>query len=496
MNGVQLLFFGTLLCVVSGCANIVPPTGGLKDEKPPVLLSVSPRDSQTNARVKRIDLKFDEYIELSNPATEVTITPMLRVPLMVDAALRTVTIRIPDSLLTANTTYRISLNKAVRDLNEGNIFEGYNYLFSTGPWFDSLSLVGVVTNAFTGAPDTGCVVVLIDATLPDSSIIRLRPPYAARVNSAGQFSFQGLPERQFRLYAIQDINANYIYDGGKEGIAFLDTPVTPTTAPLPTLKLSLFQEPITDTLPTTGSAEGQEDGLRTQKKKQKSNGANGLDPDGFSFVADIDTSDQRRRTMGLDKVVQIFFSRRVQSVFANRVTLTYDSSGTAVVAPFTLAKADTVRHIVTLQTAWRADKVYTLRLLKGFAKDSTSADALPVKYVFRTRREEDYATLKIRTAGKWVDSQHILVVMHGSDTLYQQVMRDSVFQFRRLEPGAYSMYVIEDINGDTYWTTGDLFQKRQPEPIIRYPESLNLRAGWDHIVDFLPVDDVRRNKRP
>jgi hypothetical protein len=46
------------------------------------------------------------------------------------------------------------------------------------------------------------------------------------------------------------------------------------------------------------------------------------------------------------------------------------------------------------------------------------------------------------------------------------------------------MRVIVDENGNGQWDTGDLFLKRQPEMVIPYEGTLNLKAGWDNVIDF------------
>ena len=64
-RGIYLVIF---LCLLGSCAQIVPPQGGPRDVRPPVLLAVSPDDSLFNTRVNKIDLRFDEFVTFSNPA--------------------------------------------------------------------------------------------------------------------------------------------------------------------------------------------------------------------------------------------------------------------------------------------------------------------------------------------------------------------------------------------------------------------------------------------
>src|SRR5690606_35877229 len=108
------------------------PAGGKKDITPPRLLAITPGDSLLNTRVTRIEMRFDEFINVNSPSTEVQMSPLLRFPISVTNVGRRVVVTIPDSLLKENTTYRMTFGKAISDLHEGNVFTNYTYTFSTG----------------------------------------------------------------------------------------------------------------------------------------------------------------------------------------------------------------------------------------------------------------------------------------------------------------------------------------------------------------------------
>src|SRR5690606_10845453 len=116
------------------------------------------------------------------------------------------TIKIPDSLLRENTTYRISFGNAIKDLNEGNAFANYNYIFSTGSYFDSLKLYGIVYDAATGRPATDITLMLYEAGRPDSAVVKEKPLYVTRVVDGGRYIFAGMPADSFRIYALKDDN--------------------------------------------------------------------------------------------------------------------------------------------------------------------------------------------------------------------------------------------------------------------------------------------------
>ena len=56
--------------------------------------------------------------------------------------------------------------------------------------------------------------------------------------------------------------------------------------------------------------------------------------------------------------------------------------------------------------------------------------------------------------------------------------------WERLTPGNHTMRLILDVNGNGRWDTGDLDLGRQPEPVIPYPGTINIRAAWDLGLDL------------
>lgn len=471
---VREFFCLLLFSLLSSCAQIVPPQGGAQDVTPPQLLSVSPEDSMLNTKLTRIDLRFDEFITLSNAASEVTVSPILPFPLNVMALKKTVTVKIPDSLLKENTTYRISFGKAIQDVHENNPFTGYVYTFSTGSYFDTLSLEGFIIDAATGRRDSNALVVLHEAYKSDSAIVREKPLYAVKPNQQGFFRFEGLPEKQFKIYAVRDENDNMIYDGAGEMVAFTDSIVTPSMNPV-SIRLNLFAE--IDTSAQPASSDQNKKGGRREVPPEPGS------PQTFNYAAAIDTSDVKKRTADITKTLDIKFTAPFQNFNSSRVNLSYDSLNVSVEADIR-AMIDTSENILQLNTVWRENTVYTLRLLKGFVQDTAGNDAMPARYTFRTKRAEDYATLHIHLPAKYFGDGFVFVLLDKDDTVYQRAVTDTMIHFTRLKPGNYSMRIIADKNKNGKWDSGDLLEKIQPEEVIPYLNPITLRANWENLIDF------------
>ena len=70
-----------------------------------------------------------------------------------------ITIRIKDTLL-PNTTYSFNFGKSIQDNNEGNPYQQFKYVFSTGSYIDSLNLGAKVKDAIERKVDNYVSIML------------------------------------------------------------------------------------------------------------------------------------------------------------------------------------------------------------------------------------------------------------------------------------------------------------------------------------------------
>ena len=230
---------GLLLTAFSAqrCANAVAPTGGPKDERPPVVVETLPENRSTNFIGKKIEITFDEYITLENANQNVLISPPLSEKPDIKLKNKTVVIKFKENLAT-NTTYTIDFGTAIKDLHEGNQFKDYVYSFSTGDHLDTLCIAGKVINAEDKKPVDGVYVSLYAADREnlDSLPMTTAPNYITKTDKEGSFRLAGLADKKYLVFALKDANANLYFDLPNEEVAFLDTLVPasyPWTAPKP-----------------------------------------------------------------------------------------------------------------------------------------------------------------------------------------------------------------------------------------------------------------------
>lgn len=216
------------------CANVVSPTGGPKDVTPPVVLSTSPNNNSVNFTGKTINITFDEYVTLDNPTKNVLISPPMEKSPVFKLNGKTLMVRFEEKLK-PETTYSINFGNAIKDLHEGNILKNYTYIFSTGNYTDSLSLIGTVYNAYKLEAEKEMYVMLYDTGKENANIDSLPylslPDYITMTDDKGKFVFRALSDKNYMLFALKDGNSNMLYDLPNENIAFYPEYVRPVYIP-------------------------------------------------------------------------------------------------------------------------------------------------------------------------------------------------------------------------------------------------------------------------
>ena len=220
----QIAFFSILILAVS-CANKGMPSGGPKDEDPPVLLKSKPLINQKNFSGKQVELLFDENVVLKEITKNFIISPPLEEEPDVKAYAKRVIIDLNNELQ-PNTTYTIYFGSSIVDNNEGNPYKDLTFSFSTGEVVDSMEISGIVIKAENLDPQEG-VIVGIFSDLSDSACIKHVPLRIARTNAAGEFSIKNVAPGEYKIYALKEGIRNYRFDLGGEEFAFIDTVIAP-----------------------------------------------------------------------------------------------------------------------------------------------------------------------------------------------------------------------------------------------------------------------------
>lgn len=450
---------GWLAGTGAGCANRIPPTGGPRDTLPPVLVSVVPADSTLNFKADKIVFTFDEFIQLDNISRNLLVSPTMPTNPIVTYRLRTVTVNLHDTLLNPNTTYTLDFGKALKDNNEGNVYENFTYIFSTGNHFDSLSISGKVINAETGTPDSTLLVLLF--TQPeDSAVIKERPAYKARLNREGKFMFKNLPSGTFYLYAVKDESGLGRYSGKTQLFAFADDPVVLSPgSSVSDITLYAFVE----------ASETEE--RTTSRGRQKS------EKDPLQYSLNIKDS-----KLGLNTPLILTFADSLAEVNEGNIRIT--DTAFRQLMPDSLV-LDSTGKIFSIHYPFQSGEEYRLILEEGFARDTIGRTNTSDTLRILTRTESEYGSLRMRFLNLNQDKNPILLLLQNNQVKYTYIFKNREVNLPLVEPGEYDLRIVYDENRNGQWDTGRFFEgRRQPEKVLPIHRKLTIRANWLNEVDI------------
>lgn len=450
----RILFFLMLAVVlinlhvfISGCGTIGAPTGGKRDSIPPRLINAIPLNGTTNFTGKKITLNFDEYVQLVEKEQNVLVSPTPKTPANIDYKLRSVIIKLRDTL-EPNTTYVINMGNSIRDLNEGNILRNFSYVFSTGAFIDSLEYSGQVKLAETGKLDTTLIVMLYK-NLADSAVQKQKPNYIARLDGSGNFNFHNLSSGTYKVYALQDLSNSRVYNDKKELFAFANSPVI------------VNSKTKSDTLYAFVEQKPQEKAVTPEKK--------------LKYITKVTTESQ-----DLLSNLEVVFSKSLKNFETQKIILAdtlNNADGGAII------RIDSSRKRITVIKSWKENESYKLIIPKALADSAGNALTKSDTIRFRTRKENDYGSVTINFTNMGKIKNPVLVLI-GSTGISYFPITSAQWTRKLFIPGEYEIRILSDENKNNIWDPGSFAQKRQPEKVISVPKKISVRGGgWENEFD-------------
>lgn len=223
-----MLCLGTMLIIA--CANPGSgPDGGPFDEHAPKIVNMKPALGLTNSTTQKVQIIFNENINVENATEKVTISPpQIEMP-NISFSGKKITVALKDTLQ-PNTTYTIDFSDAIEDNNEGNPLGNFTYYFSTGDSIDTMEVAGHVLDATTLEPVKGMLVGLHSDTA-DTAFTTKPFERVGRTDATGRFSIKGIKHGAYRIYALNDQDNNYCFSQKGERLAFYDKLIVPSCYP-------------------------------------------------------------------------------------------------------------------------------------------------------------------------------------------------------------------------------------------------------------------------
>ena len=518
--------FLLLLLITIGCAKRGSITGGLKDTIAPVLKASYPENFSKNFKGNEIKLVFDENIKLKNLNKQLIISPPMKYePLILPTTpSKTITIKIKDTLQ-PNTTYSFNFGQSIADNNEGNPFNQFKYVLSTGNYIDSLSLRGKVKSAYDKEVESFVSVLLyeVNDTFTDSIVYNQTPKYVTNtLDSLKTFQLENLKAGKYLLVALKDYNSNNKYNPKTDKIGFIKELIT---IPNDTVyELELFKEklPFKTFKPTQASGNrllmGFEGKLNNGKDKPKTILKNGTDDlthivtkfpkkdslqiwfkpiktdslrlavakDKYEANFTFKIKDQKKDTLNLsalqinDLKFRDRFTIESSTPLATVENLKISLLNKAKIAvPFT-TEYDDFNQKLYFDFKKEPSENYTIRILPGALTDFFEKSNDTLNFKLNTKPVEDYGNLTVVLANTKQFPVIIELTNEKGDVLASEFTEEkTTINFNLIDPALYSLRAIYDANKNKEWDSGNYLEKRLAEEVIYFSKEIDVRANWD-----------------
>lgn len=541
-----ILFLLLFVCI--GCAKKGSITGGLKDTIAPTLKISFPENFSTNFKGNQIKLTFDEYIKLKGLEKQLIVSPpMKNEPLIIPSSVtKYLTIQIKDTLQ-PNTTYSFNFGQSITDNNEGNPLNQFKYVFSTGPYIDSLALGGRVKDALDREVESFVSVMLyeVNEKFKDSVVYTSPPRYITNtLDSLKTFRLENLKAGKYLLVAMKDRNNNNKFNPKTEKIGFHKQFIT---IPNDTVyEIELFKEelPFKAYKPSQVSGnriaigyDGKQDFSKSKPKIILKNNNQILESivtqfpkkdslqvwykpikaDSLllnikkeSYVNDfsVKIKNQKKDTLSINAVQTGILNMRDEFTLESSTPLVkIDKSKISIkdsktkITEFT-PNYDDFNQKLVLNFPKNTSEKYQIQLLPGALTDFFEKSNDTLTYKLETRSESDYGNLI-------VDFQNVkrfpiiieLTNEKGEILAYDYSEKNTKVEFNFLEPKDYILRVIYDDNKNKKWDSGNYLEKRQAEEVIYYSKVIkDVRANWndnetfDLSIPYTPEPKTKEDK--
>jgi hypothetical protein len=509
-----------ILITLTRCAIVIPPTGGPKDEKAPIVQKAIPKVGTTNFKGGVVLIEFNEEIEVDPNLNNIIVSPLIEGQLEIkERKKKYLEITIPHTLK-ENTTYSISFNNSVKDITEANILKNVTYAFSTGPLLDSLTLSGRAINIETKLPIKETLIGLYEKS-DTVNIKKHKPLYLTYSDAQGNFQFNYLKQSQYSLIALEDKNKNLLFDNQEKTDFIESISLTPEFKKALTLELSVSDTSGNKLLSKKPSPLQQglnfRNGIKNYSYKNLSNGnklyilqdkkkakdltvyTSKFEQETSDFIlyttdslgnnlADTIKLDQQKKGVYKEAVSFIqttkdilpgyntlsFISKKpivdflTDSIFINQIPIVNSPSISKNGDSLLLTLSPIELKLDTIKVVFHKGS------LIFYDEDSLSKNT----FLFTKADPSNYSSLEMKIQTK--EPNYIIQLLTEDYTILQEYKNITILNYNYINPGVYRIRVIIDKNNNGYWDRANPMIHQKAEPIYYYNnDKINLKPNWE-----------------
>lgn len=175
------------------------------------------------------------------------------------------------------------------------------------------------------------------------------------------------------------------------------------------------------------------------------------------------------------------FKHPIFSIDENLIKLYEDSAKTEIPGRFAIDSLELRK--IRINTDWKEDTLYEVAFWPGSITDIfglQNADTIRRKWM--TGLEKDFGSMTLRVIDLRPDTAYIIRFLAKNDEVKKTFLVSDTSYFETkmpfLAPDTYSIEIIEDLDRNGRWTTGNYDLKRQPERVQK-TKLEEVRANWE-----------------
>lgn len=531
--GKTILKYSVALCILIlvSCAKRGNITGGAKDTIAPVLTASFPKNFSTEFKGNTIKLTFNEFIKIKDLKKQLIISPPLKnEPLLLPSTpSKIITIKINDTLQD-NTTYSFNFGQSITDHNEGNAFNQFKYVFSTGKTIDSLAISGKVKDAYFKEVESFVSVMLYDvnANYNDSIVYKQTPRYVTNtLDSLKTFRLENLKAGKYLLVAMKDYNSNNKFDPKKDKIGFLKQFISVPNDTVYELELFKENSPFKAFKPSIASGNrlllGYEGNLKlkenrptiTLKNKEQILSSvitqfpkkdslqvwyKPIKTDSLSVTVALKNyskdfsfkiKEQKKDSLQIKINQQGSLNPKERFVLESATPLIqFDKTKMSLVNKKSQPIAFTTEYDAFMQLLYldfkrEADEEYQFKLAAGAVTDFYEKENDSLDFKINPNSLDNYGNVIVNLQNAKRFPVLVELTNEKGETKFAgYTEKETTIDLGLIQPAKYTLRAMYDDNKNKMYDPGNFLAKQYAEEVIYFSKEVEVRANWDVVQAF------------
>ncbi len=506
-------FLYLILFFLTSCAQQTTLTGGSKDVTPPKLDSVKtdPAPLTTYFNGNKVELVFNENIQLNNGKRNLISNPNIY-NIESNVNKNKLIVSWEDSL-SINTTYQLYFPNSISDITEKNAISSFSYVFSTGNQIESGKYNGKIIEMPNLQKGENYLVFLrhISDTLLN---------YKTYSKTDGTFEFDFIKSGNYYVGGFNDKNNNFLLDSLTETVFFNTDTINIISDSLmkgehisfgPIQKVNIEKSSLNqygriniefnqivdscivyDTISQVS--------FLSDKKSKKHTFFMKDTLDKYFLIVSTPKQNFKKKIILADTEKK---SKKNQLTFKENQEENWIASQDYKLHFNQFLKAIDTNKINLYQNsiklngyyAFLGEKLTVAPSLIGNFKlillpesliglKSTKKDTSIIHFTIKADDKLGELDLIIDSLAP---SNYILNVIKNDKIVEEILFRGSQFKkkFTRCEPGNYKLKIIQDLDRNKYWSTGNIFLLIQPEKIFHYSGEVIIKKNWTTSIKWI-----------